>query len=42
MQLSANRVEEGKILHVHDQGGFKKCRIRAPHSPKRLGAGKGN
>ncbi len=32
----------GKVLHVLDQKGLRKCKIGAPHSPKGLGAGKGN
>jgi len=35
-------VERGRALHVHDQGGLGKCRVGAPHSPKRLKANKGN
>jgi hypothetical protein len=31
-----------KVLHVHDQRGLKKYKVGAPHSPKGLGASKGN
>jgi hypothetical protein len=31
-----------KILHVHDQRGLGKCRVRASHSHKRLGVSKRN
>ncbi len=30
------------VLHVHDQGGFGKCKVGAPYSFKGLGVGKGN
>jgi hypothetical protein len=39
---NVNRMEGGKALHVHDQGGLGKCKVGAPHSPKRLGADKAN
>jgi len=31
-----------KVLHVHDQRDLGKCKVRAPYSPKWLGASKGN
>jgi hypothetical protein len=37
-----SRVEGGKVLRVHDQGGLGKCKVGASHSHKRLGASKGN
>jgi len=31
-----------KVLHAHDQGALKKCKIGVSHSHKGLGANKGN
>ncbi len=31
-----------KVLHVHDQGGLRKCRFGASHSHKGLGVNMGN
>ncbi len=31
-----------KVLHVHDQRGLGKCKVRASHSSEGLRVGKGN
>jgi hypothetical protein len=31
-----------KVLHVHDQGGLRMCKVGAPHSHKGWRANKGN
>jgi hypothetical protein len=37
--IGVNRVEGGKILHVHYLGGLGKCWVGAPHLHERLGRG---
>jgi len=31
-----------KVLHVHDQGSLRKCKVGAPHFNEGLGVNKGN